>query len=207
VILISCRHALRRLLLTAVAVALVIHAPPASAAPKYATGYYAQAGAGATFFLGDGGTYIVPGPGFTLHTGYEPFSWLGLGVRAGLSMHEANVPPPPEQEYFQVWSGAAVGRLQTRIWRIGLWAEGGLGVDYVNTNVLDKVGLTERDNYVGFLLTGGGGVDYHTQNRHFSFGLSANVDATTFPHDAMATTPAPSGLLGVTVQLYFRYAK
>jgi hypothetical protein len=185
------------LLGTALACAALVAARRAHAAKpagNYAHGYFAEAGGGVSMFL-VGGQYIAPGATLHLRTGYEPFSWLGLGVRLGLSMHEATVPPPPDQEYFELWDGAATARLQLRAWRIGVYAEGGLGAGYINTNVLDKVGLTDPDSYVSFLVTAGGGIDYHTQNRHFGLGLGA--DWTTYP-----TFGAASSL---TVRAYLRY--
>jgi opacity protein-like surface antigen len=184
-------------LAVALAVTAALAATPAHAKkPAYAHGYYAEAAGGATVFL-VGGEYIAPGPALQLRTGYEPMRWLGLGVRLGLSTHEAQVPPPPEQEYFQFWDGAATARLQVRFWSVGLFAEGGLGVSYVNTNVLDKVGLTEPDGHASFLVTAGGGLDYHTQNRHFSVGLGA--DWTSY-----ASFDAASA---VTMRVYLRYTK
>lgn len=181
-------------MLALAAAAGLAQVPAHAAKPKYSHGYYAEAGGGATVFL-VGGEYIAPGPALQLRTGYEPWSWFGIGARLGLSTHEAVVPPPPEQEYVQFWEIAATGRLALRISRIGLFAEGGLGLAVVNTNVLDQVGVTRADEHLSPLFIAGGGLDYHTQNRHFSLGLGA--DWTTYP-----TFDAASA---VTVRFFLRY--
>jgi hypothetical protein len=174
---------------------LAASAAPAAAKPRYAHGFYAEGGAGASFLLADGAAYIAPGPAFQLRSGYDLFTWLSVGGRFDVTMHEATVPPPPVGEYFQFWNLAATARLSLRIQRIALFAEGGLGLGYVNTNVLDKVDLTQPDEYLSPLFTAGGGLDIHTRNRHFSYGLGA--DYTTWTGFGPAQ--------GITVRLYLRY--
>ena len=194
-------HILRRTpALACVLVALtstLCTATRAEAEPKYAHGYYAEAGLGVGFFLGDAGKYIAPGPSMALRSGYDLFPWLSLGGRLGVSMHEGDVPPPPEQEYLQLVEGAAEARLSLRIRRIGLFAQGALGFGYITTNLLDRVGVTSPDSYLSVLFGAGGGIDYHTQNRHFSFGLVG--DFSIFP--------SFDGAQDVTVRLYLRYVK
>ena len=64
-------------------------------------------------------------------------------------------------------------------------------------DLADQVGITEPDSYTSLGFGGGGGIDYHTQNRHFSFGLGADY----------AVYPGFDGAQSVTVRLYLRYAK
>jgi len=169
----------------------------AGAEPKYAHGYYAEAGLGTSFYLGDAGKYIAPGPSFGLRSGYELWPWLALGGRFSGGIHEGDLPPPPEREYFQLLEGAAEARLTVRIQRVALFAEGSLGFGYVTTNLLDRVGVTQPDEYLSTLLGAGGGIDYHTQNRHFSFGLTADY----------ALFPGFSSAQGITLRAYLRYTR
>ena len=187
-----------RLLRFVLAVVLVVAlAPRAHAEPKYAHGYYAEAGIGTGFFLGEAGKYIAPGPSFALRSGYDVFSWLSVGGRFSGGIHEGDVPPPPEQEYLQLLEGAGEARLTLRLGRIALFAEGSLGFGYITTNLLDRVGVTTPDSYLSAAFGAGGGIDYHTQNRHFSLGLCG--DYSVFP--------TFDGAQGVTVRLYLRYTK
>ncbi len=187
-----------RATLAAVAALVAVALPArADAAPKYAHGYYAEMGLGAQFFLGDSGKYIVPGPSFVLRSGYDLFPWLSIGGRLAAGIHEGDVPPPPDQEYLQLLEGAAEGRLTLRIRRVSVFAHGALGFGYVTTNLLDKVGVTTPDESVSPLFGAGGGIGYHTQNRHFSLGLVA--DYTVFP--------SFDGAQAVSVRLFLRYVK
>jgi hypothetical protein len=187
----------KRLLLIVGMTSLVALSARAHAEPKYASGYYAEAGIGTGFFLGDAGKYIAPGPSFALRSGYDLFSWLSVGGRFSAGMHEGDVPPPPEQEYLELVEGAAEARLTLRIRRVAIFAEGSLGLGYITTNLLDRVGVTSPDSYLSAAFGAGGGVDYHTQNRHFSFGLSGDY----------AVFPTFDGAQGISVRLYLRYTK
>src|SRR5215212_3106686 len=71
-------------------------------------GPFAEGGIGALVFLGSGGGDSAGvGPSFAIRAGYDVFSFFSVGVRVDMSMHEALVPPPPEGEYFQLYTGAA----------------------------------------------------------------------------------------------------
>jgi hypothetical protein len=169
----------------------------AHAEPKYASGYYAEGGVGTSFYLGEAGKYIAPGPSFALRSGYDLFSWLSLGGKLAGGIHEGDVPPPPDQEYFQIIEGAAEARVSLRIRRVALFAEGSLGFGYITTNLLDSVGVTSPDAYLSLAFGAGGGIDYHTQNRHFSLGLVGDY----------AVFPTFDSAQGVSVRLYLRYTK
>ena len=67
----------------------------------------------------------------------------------------------------------------------------------ISTNVLDKVMVTEPDSHFGVAMSGGGGLAYHLQNRHFSLGLGG--DYTMYPgFDASQA---------VTIRAFVRYVK
>ncbi len=187
----------RALLFVCCCAAALATLPRRAHADKYAHGYYAEAGLGTGFFLGEAGKYIAPGPSFALRSGYDLWSWLSVGGRFSGGIHEGDVPPPPEREYLQLIEGAAEGRLTLRIRRVALFAEGSLGFGYITTNLLDRVGVTTPDNYLSPAFSAGGGIDYHTQNRHFSFGLTG--DYSVFPSFSSAQS--------VSLRLYLRYTR
>ncbi len=171
--------------------------PATASAAKYSHGVYAEMDLGGTSFIGNASAYAAPGPNFGVRSGYDLFSWLSIGGVVDGSTHEATVPPPPEHEFFQMYHLAADGRITARVGRFALFGEGSLGAALISTNVLDKVAVTAPDTHTTVAFTGGGGIDYHTQNRHYSFGLAA--DWTVYPSFASAQS--------VTVRLYLRYTR
>jgi hypothetical protein len=158
----------------ALAAALLAALPSLGAAqPRAAaTGPYAEASLGATSFLGAGRRYSRPGPAFALRAGLDLFSWFSVGGRLELESHEADVPPPPEGEYFQLHLGAADARLGFQVRRVALFADGSLGLAHMSTNVLAKVRLIEPGESWSPFLSAGGGIEYQLQNRHYAFGLA-----------------------------------
>jgi hypothetical protein len=104
---------------------------------------------------------------------------------------------PPEDEYFQLYHLGMDLRFRLRVGRIGLFAEGSGGVAFISTNVLDGPGVTSRTRHVSPYLLGGGGLEYHTKNPRFGFGLAGDLAAYT-DFTSMQT-------LGVRV--YLRYTQ
>jgi hypothetical protein len=156
------------------ALALLVALPSVAAAEPRAsaTGPYAEASMGATRFVGSGSQYARLGPAFALRGGIDLFSWFSLGGRLELESHEADVPPPPEGEYFQLYLAAADARLGFKIRRVALFADGSLGLAFMSTNVLSKVALVEPGETWSPFLSAGGGVEYQLQNRHYAFGVA-----------------------------------
>lgn len=178
------------------AVLLVALAGPAGAEPRTASnGPYAEASVGGAAFLGAGGDYSRPGPAFALRGGLDLFSWFSLGVRVELETHEADVPPPPEGEYFQVYTAAADGRISIPAGRVGLFADGGLGLAMVSTNVLAKVDLLDPGERVTPFFAAGGGLEYQLANRHYTFGLAGQ----------WSLYPAWGAMQSIGARLTFRY--
>jgi hypothetical protein len=183
-----------RLALAAAAAAALSAATPAAAEPG-AHGLYAEAGMGGTAFIGRKARNTALGPSFGARVGWDLFTWFAIGGRLAASTHEALVPPPPEQEYFQLYHAHAEGRLNIHLWRLELYAGGGAGLSMISSNVLEKVGALDPGERFTLSFAGGGGMEYHIQNRHYAFGLSG--DWLLLPEfDAMST---------VTMQLYMRY--
>jgi hypothetical protein len=177
--------------------ALLILSPAVAHAAKYSHGVYAEMDLGGTGFIGSAGPFVDPGPNFGIRAGYDLFSWLSVGGVADGSTHEANVPPPPDREFFQLYHVGADGRLTARVGRFALFGEGSLGAVLISTNVLDKVMVTAPDTHATVAFTVGGGVDYHTQNRHYSIGIAG--DWTVYPSFSSAQS--------VTVRIYLRYTR
>lgn len=153
----------------AIAVALAsgtAHARPAS------RGYYAEAGVGATGFVGEKAVYAEAGPALDLRAGYDLFPWMSLGIRLSASSHEATVPPPPDGEYFQLYGGAFELRLQYRYGRIGFFVDGGVGATLISSNLLAKVAVLEPTEDRTLSFGAGGGLEYQLLNRHYAFGIA-----------------------------------
>jgi hypothetical protein len=169
-------------------------AAPASARPA-STGFYTEAGMGAESFIGSAAADAAVGPTLTMRVGWEPFSWLALGVHAEGSNHEATVPPPPTGEWFQLYRASADGRLTARLDTFALFAEGGFGVALMSSNVLEKVALLKPGQSASVSIDAGGGIEYQLQNRHYAFGLAGN----------WWLTPSFDHLQGAEGRLYLRY--
>ncbi|MEZ4367236.1 MAG: hypothetical protein R2939_13270 [Kofleriaceae bacterium] len=177
------------------ALALVLSAPAAAVARPASTGYFAEAGFGAAVQLGEAGQSTAPGPQLAVRVGYEPWSWLALGIQLAASSHEATVPAPPEGEWYQLYRGAAEVRLTGRLDRLALMAEGGLGAVYISSNVLEKVAILEPGEALSLAVGAGAGLEYQLENRHYALGLAG--DWWLLP--AFASTQAVEG------RVYLRY--
>lgn len=130
-----------------------------------------------------------------MRLGYDLFSWLGVGAHLTASTHEATVPPPPEGEYFQLYSAVAEGRVGFRIGPIGVFAQGGAGFGYISSNVLSKVGIVEPGEQLTTAVRAGGGLEYQLQNRHYAFGLDGE----------WSLYPAFDSTAVATVRTFLRY--
>lgn len=159
--------------LLATAVTAAAWASPAAAEPRAAaTGPYAEASLGATSFIGAGSQHSRLGPAFALRGGIDVFSWVSLGARLEIENHQADVPPPPVGEYFQLYLGAADARLGFRVGSVALFADGSLGMAHMSTNILAQVALLDPGERWSPFLSAGGGLEYQLQNRHYAFGVA-----------------------------------
>ena len=175
---------------------LVALAGSARADPRLASkGPYSEASVGATGFIGTSGEYSHPGPAFGLRAGVDLFSWFSLGALLAMEVHEANVPPPPEGEYFQLYQGGADGRISVPIARVNLFGDGGIGLARISTNVLAKVDVLDPGEQYSPYFAAGGGLEYQLGNRHYASGIA--VQWQLLPAFAASQT------LGA--RLYLRY--
>lgn len=165
--------------LAIVSCVLAMLASAAEARPA-SSGWYAEGGLGAVNFLPPRASDAAAvGPALGVRLGYDLFSWFSFGVQVAASSHEATVPAPPEGEWFQLYRGAGDARLTGRFDRLALFAEGGVGVTMISSNVLGKVMLTDPGEKYSILFQVGAGFEYQLENRHYSVGLG--VDGFTAP--------------------------
>ncbi len=141
---------------------------------------------GALVFFGRAGRYSSAGPAFGVRLGWDIFRWLDVQAHLMGSNHDAQTPPPTSGQSFQTLLYAGEIRLKAQIRRFQLFAEGGAGLGQITSNVLDQVGVTNGHLFT-LAVIAGGGLDYHTLNRHFSVGLGVDYLART-----TGTTPARS---------------
>lgn len=170
-------------------------AQPSAAARPASTGYYTEAGLGSAAFLGQAASYARPGLAFDLRAGRDLTSWLSLGAHVAATTHEATVPPPPEGEYVQLYTLAADARLGFSVARFALFAEGGVGIGIISSNVLERVAILDPGERVSLSVRGGAGIEYQLQNRHHAFGLAGD----------WLTMPGFASLQGISARLYLRY--
>lgn len=167
----------------------VAEARPAS------TGWFAEGGLGAVSFLPKASNDAQVGPALALRVGRDLASWLSVGLSLAASSHEATVPAPPEGEWFQLYRGGGDVRIGGRFDRIAVFAEGGAGIAMISSNVLGKVMITEPGERFSIAFTGGAGLEYQLENRHYAAGLG--VDGFLLPQfDAIRA---------LETRLYLRY--
>jgi hypothetical protein len=159
---------------TAEAQVIAEPAPPPWPDPKkFAKGPFASGEVGALVYLGRAGRYADPGVAFGVRLGYDLFRWLALQAHVMGSSADATTPPPTFGQSFQTYLYAGEVRASIQLHRFAIFAEGGAALAQVSTNVLEQVGVTHGSNFT-FAVVAGGGLDYHTLNRHFSVGLGAD---------------------------------
>ena len=180
---------MRRVLLLLIASATTAQARPAS------TGFFAEAGLGATKFLPPDGKNAKMGPAIQIRIGRDMFSWLSLGGLLAASSHEATVPPPPEDEWFQLYRAAGDARIGGLLGKVALFVEGGVGVTMMSSNILEKVGTVAPGERFSITFHGGAGAEYQLENRHYAIGFG--VDGFLAPQfDSLKT---------IDGRLYLRY--
>jgi len=143
--------------------------PPFPNPKKFARGFFASGELGALVFLGRAARYATAGPTFGVRIGYDVTRWLAVQAHVAGTSADANLPPPTVGQSFQLLLYAGELRAQLQLRRFALSLEGGVGAAHLLSNVLEQVNLT--NGAISLTVIGGAGVDYHTLNRHFSFGL------------------------------------
>jgi hypothetical protein len=136
---------------------------------KFARGLYTEGEVGAVTFFGPVSDHV--GTGFAIGTrvGYDLSRWLALQTHLLGSTHETKGEGPLSGQLLQTYQGMVEGKFTIRFSQVSIFAEGGVGLARVSTNILYALGLARYRT--GFTAGGGGGVDYHSLSRHFSVGL------------------------------------
>ena len=143
------------------------------------TGWYAEGGLGAVAFLPKHADDAALGPAIGMRIGRDLFSWLSIGISVAASSHEATIPPPPKGEWFQLYRGGGDIRIGGRLDHIALFVEGGVGLGIISSNVLGKVMVTDPGENISPAISGGAGLEYQLENRHYALGLG--IDAFLLP--------------------------
>jgi hypothetical protein len=107
-----------------------------------------------------------------------------------------NAPPPASDQTLQTYLYEAELRFKLQVRRFGLFAQAGAGLGQLSTNLLDLFTVTGGRLFSAALVAGGG-LDYHTLNRHFSFGLNSEY--------VWLAQMGPGGSHGLTINGYLRY--
>jgi len=189
------RRLLAHAALVATASVALLAPTPAAADRPASTGIYTEAGIGGGGFLGDAASAANPGLAVGGRIGYDLFSWLSVGGVFTATTHEATVPPPPEDEFFQMYSVSAEGRLGFRVGWFAMYVAGGYGVGGISSNILGKVGITGTGERLSNVLHGSGGIEYQLQNRHYALGVDTTYQLwLNFEESQM-----------LTVRAYLRY--
>src|SRR5512143_1399846 len=121
---------------------LLLLAGTANARPA-STGFFAEGGFGVVAFVPPDSKNAAVGPAMDLRVGRDLFSFLSLGLFVAASSHEATVMPPPSGEWFQLYRGGADLRLGGRADKVAFFAEGGLGLSMMSSNILERSGTLD----------------------------------------------------------------
>jgi hypothetical protein len=159
------------------------------------TGFFAEGGLGATGLLGSAKNDAKVGPTIDIRIGRDLWSWLSVGVDLNATTHEATVPPPPVDQYFQLYRGALDVRLGGRFDRLALFVEGGAGVGMISSNILGKVMITDPGERFSLALHGGAGFEYQLENRHYAVGMAGTY----------VTMPQFASLASAGGRVFLRY--
>ncbi len=138
------------------------------------TGWFAEGGLGAVEFLPKASRDADAGPALDIRAGRDVFSWLSVGVSLAASSHEATVPPPPVAQWFQLYRAGGDARITGRFDRVAVFAEGGIGIAMISSNILQQVKITDPGERFSAAFTAGAGIEYQLENRHYTVGLAAD---------------------------------
>lgn len=140
----------------------------------FSSGLFAEAEAGALIFVGDARQALGTGVAVGMRLGYELGRWLAIQGHALSATHETDFGNGPQSDQLlQVLQATGELKLSIPLGQWSVFGYGGGGIARLSTNLLGTAGLTDLDVRLSPMFGGGGGADYHTRSRHFSFG--ANV--------------------------------
>jgi hypothetical protein len=174
-------------------------AEPAAPYPDpslFARGLFLQGEAGVVIPIGVAHKAISAGPAIGVQVGYELARFVALQLHGVGSTHGVDVEGGPQLgQLLQILQASAELKLAVPLGAWSVFAQGGAGRARLSSNVLATAGLTEPGVRNTLIYGGSGGIDYHTQSRHFACGLTAGFTKLT----ELTTTGA------VSASLYLRY--
>jgi hypothetical protein len=142
---------------------------------KFARGLYTEGELGSVVLFGAAGGKV--GPGFAIGTrvGYDVTRFFAVQLHGVGSTHQTSFPGhPQDDQLLQLYQAMIEGKLTYRFGQLSIFAEGGVGVARLSSNLLATVpyngGYLTRWR-TGLTAGGGAGVDYHSLSRHFSVGV------------------------------------
>jgi hypothetical protein len=140
---------------------------------KFKRGLYGEAELGTMIFLGEAGQDVGPGAALGARLGYDFLPFAAVQLHAFGSTHTTRFDGTPQAgQLLQLYQGTAEARLGWRFGQVGAAVVGGAGLARLSTNLLGTAGLTAPDVKNTPVFLGALAVDYHTQSRHFAFGLT-----------------------------------
>ena len=160
---------------------------------KFVRGAYAEAEVGSLLWLGSVGDDVGPGVSVGARLGFDLGRFFAIGAFAAGSTHTTGAAGRPQDgQLLQIFQGGGELKLKLPIGAFNLFACGRAGYAKFSTNILGALGYQgqEIDATASPLFGGGGGFDYHTQSRHFAYGLQGQFSKLV----ALSTT----GTLGVS---------
>jgi len=145
---------------------------------KFAHGLYTEGEAGAVTLFGPaGGGKVGVGVAIGTRVGYDVTRFFAVQLHGIGSTHQTSFPGmPQDDQLLQLYQAMVEGKLTYRRGQLSFFAEGGVGLARLSSNLLATVpyggGYLTRWR-TGLTAGGGAGIDYHSLSRHFSFGLHA----------------------------------
>lgn len=143
---------------------------------KFARGLYTEGEIGSVVLFGPAGGGKV-GAGFAIGTrvGYDVTRFFAVQAHGIGSTHQTSLPGmPQDDQLLQLYQATVEGKLTYRFGQLSIFAEGGIGLARLSSNLLATVpyagGYLTRWR-TGLTAGGSAGIDYHSLSRHFSFGL------------------------------------
>jgi len=137
---------------------------------KFAHGLYTEGEFGGLWFNGPAGSAVGAGFAVGARVGYDIFNFFAVQAHVVGSTHQTQGDSAIAGQLLQMYQGTVEGKLTLRLVQWSFFAEGGLGVARLSSNLLYALRIEQRYR-TGFTAGGGGGVDYHFLSRHFSVGL------------------------------------
>jgi hypothetical protein len=163
-----------------------------------------EASIGALGHLGEMSHISPISPWFHMQLGYEFVDWLMLFGEADLVFGTTSFArPPPEPRGYTLYGGGAGLRFTLRPYnRLGVYAQGSVGVAQVDNDLLSVYGFSEAEDLNPYFAAGLG-VEWYQISPHMALALNGGVRNYASTFDQQGSTAAP---LAWTAATALRYA-